>query len=341
MANATTGSTTMRALLLDRPGAPSTLRVGEAPIPQPGPGELRIRVRACGLNPVDVGTASAGNSAWRWPHIPGLDAAGEVDVVGAGVRGFSPGQRVVFHGDLRREGGFAEYVVTAADVVATIPDGVDAATAAALPCAGMTAYQAIHRRLRLGAGQTVFITAGSGGVGGFAVQLAHRIGARVLTSTSAGNRGAVRNLGADEVIDYRAEDVPARIRELTGGRGVDAIVDTLGSDSATAGLLLLVHGGGLAAIAGRPDWNAVPEFTTAPSVHEIALGAAHSHGDAVARSHLAGDLAALLSLVAEGSLDPMLSERVPLAGVPAALARLATRHGRGKTVYAEDAASGR
>jgi hypothetical protein len=90
------------------------------------------------------------------------------------------------------------------------------------------------------------------------------------------------------------------VRELTDGRGVDAIVDTLGSDSA---------------IAGRPDWSAVPEFTTAPSVHEIALGAAHSHGDPVARSHL--------------------------AEVPAALARLAPRHGRGKTVYAEDAASGR
>jgi hypothetical protein len=142
----------------------------------------------------------------------------------------------------------------------------------------------------------------------------------------------VRALGADEAIDYRTDDVAARVRALTGGRGVEAVVDTVGPDSATAHLGLLVHGGGLAAVAGRPDLTAVPPFTTAPSVHEIALGAAHSHGDLRARTDLSVMLTELLTLVADGRLDPMLNRTVPLEEVPAALTELSDRHVRGKLV---------
>ncbi|MFC8520736.1 zinc-binding dehydrogenase [Streptomyces sp. NPDC057257] len=237
-----------------------------------------------------------------------------------------------YHGDLRRPGGFAEYAVVDATVLAEVPDTVTPATAAALPCAGITAYQAVIRRLHVTGDDTVLITGGAGGVGGFAVQLAALAGARVIATASAGNAEYVRKLGADEVVDHRSEDATARVRELTGGRGVDAVVDTVGTESATSHLALLVHGGGLVAVAGRPDLAAVPAFTTAPSVHDIALGAAHSHGDARARSDLSVMLGELLALVAEGRPDPMLSRTLALDEVPAGLVELSGRRVRGKLV---------
>ncbi|WP_280254885.1 zinc-binding dehydrogenase [Nocardia wallacei] len=331
-----TPGTAMRALVLDRPGPPDTLRLAEVPVPEPGPGQVRVRVEACGLNPVDYQVAAAGHLDWTWPHVLGLDVAGTVDAVGEDVTAVHPGQRVAYHGDLRRPGGLAEYALADVLTVALIPDSVDSASAAALPCAGMAAYQAVFRRLQVAGGDTVLVTGGAGGVGGFAVQLASWAGARVITTASAHNADHVRYLGATDVIDYRTEDVPARVRELTDGRGVDRVVDTISPASATAHLALLVHGGGLAAVAGRPDLAAVPPFTLAPSVHEIALGAAHGYGDHRARADLAIMLGDLLALVAEEDLDPMVTRTVTLDEVPAALTELATRHTRGKLVQTFD-----
>ncbi|MEV1009443.1 zinc-binding dehydrogenase [Streptomyces sp. NPDC049881] len=324
----------MRALVLDRPGSPDTLRLADLPVPEAGPGQVRVRVEACGLNPVDYQIAGGGHPQWEWPHVLGLDVAGTVDAVGEGVTQVRVGQRVAFHGDLRRPGGFAEFAVADADVLAPLPDDLDAVTAAALPCAGMAAYQAVFRRLHVTAGRTVLVTGGAGGVGGFAVQLAAGVGARVIATSSAGNAAYVRQLGAHDVVDYQQQDVAARVRELTGGRGVDAVVDTVGPDSAAAHLGLLVHGGGLVAVSGRPERNTVAPFTTAPSLHEIALGSAYSHGDEQARADLAAMLGALFTMVTEKRLAPMTSRTVALEEVPSSLAELATRHARGKTVYA-------
>ena len=322
----------MRALLLDAPGSPSTLRHAELPVPEPGPGQVRVRVEACGLNPVDYQVAAGGHPDWSWPHVLGLDVAGTVDAVGAGVTELPPGQRVAYHGDLRAPGGFAEYALADATTLARVPDALEPVVAAALPCAGVTAHQAVVRRLRVAAEHTVLVTGGAGGVGGYAVQLAALAGARVIATASAGNAEHLRKLGADEVVDYRAEDVHARVRELTEGRGVDAIVDTVGPDSATAGLALLVHGGGVAAVAGRPDLTAVAPFGIAPSVHEIALGAAYSHGDERARAALSSTLTELFALVGDGRLDPMVARTLTLDEVPAGLTELAGRHVRGKLV---------
>jgi NADPH:quinone reductase len=134
------------------------------------------------------------------------------------------------------------------------------------------------------------------------------------------------------VLDYHAEDVAARVRELTGGRGVDAIVDTVSAESATANLALLAYGGGIACVAGRADIDRIAPFTVAPSTHEIALGAAYSHGDDRARRRLSTMLAELLARTASGRLDPMVRRTIRLDEVPRALAELATRHGSGKLV---------
>ncbi|MGA5900342.1 zinc-binding dehydrogenase [Streptomyces venetus] len=143
-------------------------------------------------------------------------------------------------------------------------------------------------------------------------------------------------MGAHAVIDHRTEDVPARATELTGGRGVDTVVDTVGPHSATADLRLLVHCGRLAAVAGRPDLRTVRPFGMAPSVHEIALGAAYTLGDERTRARLAAMLTDLLAMTAQGRLDAMLTRTVALDDVPEALIELSGRHVRGKIVYVRD-----
>lgn len=322
----------MRALILDRCGQPSDLRFGDVPVPEPGPGRVRVSVEACGLNPADAKLVRNGNAAWEWPHIMGLDVVGRVDRVGAGVGSVRPGQRIAYHGDLRHHGGLAEYAVTDAATLAVVPEGISAVDAAALPCAGMTAYQAVVRRLDVGADDTVLVTGAAGAVGGFAVQLAALAGARVIATTSAPNASEVRDLGASEVIDHRSENVMDRVRQLTGGDGVDAVVDTLGPESAAENLRLLSFGGGLAAVAGRPDLTAIPPFTTAPSLHEIALGAAHAHGGVRARRELSTMLAELLDLVGAGRLSTRVRRTLELGEVPAALEQLLGGTVRGKLV---------
>ena len=326
----------MRALILDRTATPElleqALRIAELPDPVPAPGQIRVKVEAAGLNPTDYQRAQYGMPEWQWPAVLGLDVVGAVDTVGLGVTGLRPGQRVAYVGDIRDRGGFAEFALADASAVAIVPDEVDSISAAAMPSAGTTAYQAIVRRLHVERGDSVLITGGAGGVGGFAVQLAALAGAFVLATEDARNIDHVLGLGADGVIDYRNENIHERVLALTGGRGVDAVLDTISADSATANLTLLTHGGGLASVAGRPDLTTVPPFRMAPSVHEIALGAAYMVNDVRAVQELSRMLTELLRLVADGRLSAMVEQVIGLDEVPAALVALAGRQVRGKIV---------
>ncbi|MDT0144539.1 zinc-binding dehydrogenase [Microbacterium sp. PRC9] len=317
-------------MLLPAPGAPDALVPGEADRPEPTPGYVRVRVEACGLNPVDAGLARRGSPAWRWPHVLGLDVAGVVDAVSPEAE-FEPGERVAFHGDLRARGGLAEYAIADERALARIPDGVDFTAAAALPCAGMTAYQAVVRRLHVQSGDTVLVTAGNGGVGGFAVQLAKRAGARVI-ATASSRFDRLRALGADAVVDYRDPEAQELIRSSAGDHGIDAVVDTVSATSATANLGLLSHAGGIACIAGRAELDAVAPFTISPSIHEISLGAAYSAGRDRHVRDLGRMLSELLALVEANVLDATVSRVVPLEDAGSALVEIAGGHATGKLV---------
>jgi NADPH:quinone reductase-like Zn-dependent oxidoreductase len=307
--------------------------VGDAARPVPGVGEVLVRVDAAALNPVDYQLASGGHPLWTYPHIPGLDIAGVVHDAGPAPDPRLPvGTRVAWHQDLRRPGGLADYVTAPAAVMAVVPPEVSMTVAASLPCAGMTAYQAVVRRLRPERGQYALVQGSSGGVGGFSVQLLAAAGATVIATASAPNHAYVRGLGADTVLDYHRTDLGAALRAATGERGFDVAVDLVSPASAERGLHLLRHGGGLAAVAGRPSLDTVEPFGIAPSLHEIALGAAYTHGDRGHQADLALMLTELLRLVAEGSLAPLPIETVGLADTPDALERLARRHVRGKIV---------
>lgn len=322
----------MKAALLDAPGL-ENLRVGEAKKPQPGSSQVLVRVEAASLNPVDRWLAQDGHPAWEYPIVPGLDVCGIVESVGEGLSAddaarLAPGTRVAFHGDVRFPGAFAEYAVTEAYAAAVVPAGVTAEQAAALPCAALTAYEAVNRRLHAGAGDTLLINAGGGGVGSFCVQLVHLAGATAIAVASQSNHERLRELGADHCIDYHDSEVANQALAITDWRGVDGIVDAVGEESALDLLSALVHGGGLVSIAEAVDATEVPRFfDCAFSIHQVSLGAAHSLGDARAKARLRTVLEELLGLVAAGQLEALVSETLALEDVPANLERMG---GRGK-----------
>jgi NADPH:quinone reductase-like Zn-dependent oxidoreductase len=161
----------MKALLLQDKGQWKEMKVEEIQTPKPGKGEILVEVHAVGLNPVDYKTATGGNSNWSYPHILGLDVAGIVTEMGEGVTRWKKGDRVVYHGDFNKKGGYAEYGVTTAHTISRIPDSVTFEEAATLPTAGYTAYQALFRKLPLSSIDTILIHGGAGGVGGFAILL--------------------------------------------------------------------------------------------------------------------------------------------------------------------------
>lgn len=322
----------MKALVLDQPGRPETLHLDEMPMPKPAPGEVRVRVRAVGLNPVDYKLAASGFRGWRYPFILGLDVAGTIDALGTGVANWQVGDAVYYHGNLAKPGGYAEYAIAPALALAHLPAGVSFPEAAALPCAGLTAYQALHRKLHIQPQQTILIHAGAGGVGGFAIQLAAIAGLTVFATCSARNADYVRQLGAADVLDYHIDDIPAKILERTDGRGLDAILDTISSESATIGLSLLAFNGGIACVAGLPDFTCIQPFAKALSVHEIALGGAYLSQDPRAIADLAQMGQELGDLVSTSKINPMLTEVIRFEAIPDALMRLAERHVRGKIV---------
>ena len=326
----------MRAWLLDHPGPPGSLRRADIPSPWQSPAsqrrevEVLVQVEAIGLNPDDVRAAAQGHPAWRYPHVLGQDVAGRVVAVHAehaarreiGWMLPAPGTRVVFFQDVREPGGFAEYVSVAPEALALIPAALDPIAAASLPTAGLTALDAVERRLRQISGQTVLVHGASGGVGAFAVQLARLFGAKVIASARPENEDAVRALGALHVVDSRAPDFAEQVRRIAPG-GVDGIIDTVSARSATQGLALLRHAGHLVSVAGRPDLSTVPESGLAPTVSEVALAAAYTHGGFEGRRWLTWGLERLMRLIVEGHIHPPDIEVIGFQQIPHGLERLA------------------
>ena len=300
--------------------------------PEPSPGEVLVRVHAVSLNPVDMKLIHGGHPEWHYPHIPGVDGAGVVEAVGDGVSRPRVGDRVCFHHDLRKPGTFAEWVCVAAHVAAAIPDGVSFESAAALPCAGGTALQALDRKMHVRAGQTVFVHGGSGGVGSYAVQIAKAKGARVIATASPRNHAFVRDLGADEMLDYRAHDLVQQVKALTGGVGVDALLDPVGAESATAAVALMRFNGHLAFIAGAPDERTVRHARRALSCHDVALGGVYPAGDLGAQEDLARLCEELLAMLVAGTLRDAVTLRLPFEDLPHGLRDLRENRARGKVV---------
>ncbi len=301
----------------------------EVKTPTPGEGQALIRVKTVALNPVDYKATK--NPAWTFPHIPGVDLAGVVEQIGPGAE-VKIGDRVAIHTNLQRDGAFAEYALVDTRALALIPEDISFTEAAAILCAGMTAYEAIVQKMNTTGKETILIHAGAGGVGGIGIQLAKRLGLKVATTASTENHEWVKRLGADLAIDYKKENVTEVIRDWTNGRGADLIFNTVGRNEATADLGRLAFSGQLAFIAGGPDQSVVKPFTLSPSIHEVALAAAYASEDDRAIRNLGHMASELLQLVATKELDPLVTEEIPATDIVKGLQRLSERHVRGKII---------
>jgi len=238
----------MKAFAIRRYNA--AMEMMELPRPEPGPGELLVRVRAAGVNPLDFKIRDGGVKVllhFSFPLILGTDLAGDVAAIGPGVTRFKRGDAIYSRLDNDRIGAFAEYALVRESAAARMPARLDYAQAASLPLVGLTAWQALIELARLQAGQKVLIHAGSGGVGTFAIQLAKHLGARVATTAGAKNHALVKSLGADMAIDYRTSRFEAVVKDQ------DVVLDTQGGDTLLRSFEVVKPGGVVVTIGGRPD----------------------------------------------------------------------------------------
>src|SRR6478752_658896 len=239
----------MKAVLLINHGGPEMLRYGEAPDPIAGSGEVVVDIHAASVNAADYKVRLGGGrySLSRFPHILGRDFSGIVSTLGAGVTDFAVGDAVFGVTDQGIEGAYAEKIAIKAAIIAKKPDRLSHVEAAALGLTSLTALTAIEDTAHLKAGQTILIQGGAGGVAGFAVQLCKHLGATVITTASASNHPYVRSLGADQVIDYNAQDFTAI------GSICDVVFDTVGGDVRAGCYAVLKPGGKLVWISPAPE----------------------------------------------------------------------------------------
>ena len=215
----------MRAIRVKAHGGPEVLELKEIPPPTPGPGQVLVRIECAGVNFIDVYHRS-GAYGGELPFTPGVEAAGVVAAIGAGVAAVQPEQRVAY---CMERGSYAEYAVVPAAKLVPLPTDIDAATAATALLQGLTAHFLSHSTFPLGPEHTAVVHAAAGGVGSLLVQMAKRRGARVLgTVSNAGKAALAIAAGADRVVQYEHDDFVAAVREFTGGKGADVVYDAVG-----------------------------------------------------------------------------------------------------------------
>jgi len=266
----------MRAMVLERYGEDYAFAEREMPRPEPGPGEVLVRVAGSSLNPIDHKIATLGPAltfAPELPAVPGMDVSGTVEAVGPGVTRLRPGDRVFGCagglGDM--PGAMAEFMVADEALLAPAPQCMDLADAAALPLVSITAWLALFGRARLGAGQTLLVHGGAGGVGHVAVQLGVHAGAEVCATVSGNGKAAVVEALGATPIDYRATPVDAYVAGLTGGRGFDVVFDTVGGAVLDASFRAAATGGQVVSISTRASHDLSPMHARGLSLHVVFM----------------------------------------------------------------------
>lgn len=315
----------MRAIQVSSPGGPEVLAAVDRPTPEPGAGEVRIRIEAAGVNFIDI-YQRTGLYPLALPFTPGMEGAGVVDAVGAGVTEVAAGARVAY---AMSAGSYAEYAVVPAKLVVELPDAVSTRLGAAVFLQGLTAHYLATGTAPLKAGSTALVHAAAGGAGRLLVQIAKRCGATVLATVSTTAKAAmVRALGADHVLDY--DGFAAEAKRLTGGAGVDVVYDSVGRATFDGSLAALRRRGCL--VSYGQSSGPVTEFQPAKLSQGGSLYLTRpSLGDYIAdRDELLARCRDLFAWLAAGELDVLIHREYPLAEAGAAQQALASRATTGK-----------
>jgi NADPH:quinone reductase-like Zn-dependent oxidoreductase len=338
----------MRAVWIARAGGPEVLEVRETPEPAPGTGQVRVRVRAAGLNFADVMARQGLNpDAPRPPCVVGYEVAGVVDALGDGVTGLAPGTRVLA---FTRFGGHAQAVCLPAWQAFAMPEGMSFQEGAALPVNYLTAWHALFRVAALRPGETVLVHAAAGGVGIAALQLCRTVpGVVALGTASAPKHEVIRREGCDHPIDYQAADWEAEARRLTGGRGVEVVLDPLGGRDTRKGYRLLRPAGRLVMFGfsnllagprkswlrlagqalGIPLFNPISLMNANKAVAGVNIGRLWSEEEM-----MMGEVRELMSLYRAGKIRPRVDQVFPFERAADAHRRLEERRNVGKVLLA-------
>jgi NADPH2:quinone reductase len=307
----------MKLIQFRMPGPPGVLQCLDVPIPEPKPGEVLIRAHAIGVGiPDTLIRAGTYSHMPPLPATPGTELSGTIEKVGDGVASRRAGQRVYASARERpqRGGHYAEYVATPAEATFVLPDGVDSEAAAAL-ANYQVAYHIFNDALRLRNGQSVLIHAAAGGMGNALIDLAKTAGLRVIgVAGGAGKARFARDLGADHVVDRKGEDLAARVAEITGGHGVDAIIDPVAGPTIPGNLALLapcgvlVIYGGLGGKAPLDLEQTLRARGNSPAIRHFTI---HTW-DRLVEERRAG-VRAIIDMLADGKLHPRIHAVLPLA----------------------------
>jgi NADPH2:quinone reductase len=321
----------MKALICSQYGPPENLRVQDMPDPQPAAGEVVVRVRAAGVNFPD---ALIVQNLYQFkptpPFSPGGEAAGEVLAIGAGVSRFKVGDKVIA---LTIWGGFAEQVLAKEDQLFPMPQGLSFEVAGSLLLTYGTCIHALRDRAGLQPGQTVLVLGAAGGIGIAAIELAKALGARVIAAASSAEKLATcRAKGADEVINYREQNLRDEIKRITGGKGVDVVVDPVGGDHAEQALRSMAWRGRYL-VVGFTDGQ-IPRLPLNLVLLKGCAIVGVFWGDFVAREPQAAqtDLQDLVAMLARGQIQPLISARYSLQDASKAILELSQRRAQGKLI---------
>jgi NADPH2:quinone reductase len=319
----------MRTIQIHETGGPDVLQLHESAPPEPGPGQVRVRVAAAGLNYIDT-YHRTGLYKLPLPFTPGLECAGTIEAVGPGVTGWSVGERVATASGV---GAYAELALAPAARLVRLPGAVDAKLGAAVMLQGLTAHYLAYSTYPLKPGDTCVVTAAAGGVGLLLVQIAHRLGARVIgLCGSEAKASLARAAGADEVINYTREPFAARVRELTDGIGADVMYDSVGATTFEASLDSLRPRGMMVSFGNASG--------PVPSVSPLTLSSkgslfltrptlAHYIASEEELAWRAGDL---FSWMAAGELEVRIDREFPLHEAAEAHRLLESRQTSGKVL---------
>jgi len=319
----------MKAVRIHTHGGPDVLRVEEVPAPEPGPGEARVRLAACGVNFVDI-YQRLGQYRLTLPVALGQEGAGTVDAVGPQVSEVRVGDHVAFANVM---GSYAEYAVAPAWRLVPVPSGLDDRIAAAVMLQGMTAHYLAHATYPLKPGDAALIHAGAGGVGQLLVQMAKRKGARAIATVSTDEKAEIaRSVGADDIVLYSRTDFEVEVKRLTAGRGVNVVYDSVGKDTFEKSLGCLALRG-MMVLYGQSSGPVPPVdpqvlnakgslFLTRPTLHHYT----HTREELLAR---AGDV---LSWVRSGVLRLRIDRDFPLVQAADAHRYLQGRQTKGKVL---------
>ncbi len=306
---------TMKAVVIHEYGGAEVLKYEDVPQPEPKQDQLRIRVIAAGVNPVD-GMIRSGmldkEGRRTFPIILGGDISGVVEKVGSEITRFKPGDPVFAYVSLDNSGGYAQYALVTEREAAPKPRSLIYVEAAAVPIVALTAWQALIDTAKLKAGQTVLIHGGSGGVGSFAIQIAKAHGAKVIATASTANQELLKQLGADVAIDYTKQNFENIAKD------VDVVLDSIGKDTLARSYGVMKKGGIIVSLVARPDPAELEK-------HGI-------RGEALSVDPNSDELSEIGKLIDEKKINVIVSQTFPLSEARKAQEQVATGHTRGKIV---------